>query len=373
MGNILDYITWRSDLSFNENPFNHIDSLILCQLLYLDIDQIVSNKFTTSITLENIKEHYLRLNLDKNKNGIFINKNTNELLLKASQSKRFKDVQFFGFTNIINYETESQFAAVCALLPTNQLCVVFRGTDDTLIGWKEDFNMTFTFPVPAQELAVEYLENACKKRRKSIFVMGHSKGGNLSVYASSFCSSNTRKKITTIFDNDGPGFLPDALKTKGYNEAIKKTITIIPEASPVGILLKRSYAPTFISSSASIGIAQHDMFTWKIECTDFLTCERESTLSVITSKSVHKWLDEVSINDRKKFIIDLFNVLKATNATTLNELTSDWIKSSVIVVKAMGELDKKTKEQISSILKILFNVIEITIPSFKEFLGYEKK
>ncbi len=365
MANILDYITWRSDIHFKISPFNHVDSLILCQLVYLELENIVSDNFSKTIKISEVANRFIK---DSKKDlGLLVGKDTVELLKKVGTSTRFKDVTLFGFTNIIDVEKETQFSAMCALLPTKQICIIFRGTDDSLVGWKEDFNMSYVCPVPAQELAVKYVEKVALKKRNKLLVMGHSKGGNLSVFSSSFCSNKVQNRIVHVYDNDGPGFLPHILSEKGYIKVLPKVTSVVPESSLVGILLNKNNKQVIITSSAAPGIAQHDMLTWQVEATSLITFNKFGTLSLITSQSVQKWLQDSELEIRRQFIIDLFSVLESTNAKTLSELTNDWIKSSVTVIKAMSELDKKTKDHIYEIIKILFHAIQVNIPTFKDF------
>lgn len=42
MANIMDYMDWRGDLSFEADEFNEVDNLILAQLAYVDFEGIVT-------------------------------------------------------------------------------------------------------------------------------------------------------------------------------------------------------------------------------------------------------------------------------------------------------------------------------------------
>ncbi len=369
MGNISDYIIWRGDIPLKVKPFNQIDNLILCQLLYAQLDSIVPESLTSKVSLAKASKIYFEKKLHKKNLGVLLNNETANLLKAAGESQRFSNILLCGFENIIDKNSEVQFAAMCALLPTGQLCVVFRGTDDTLIGWKEDFKMSFTYPVPAQELAVKYLEKACIRYKKTTYIMGHSKGGNLAVHAAAFCSQKIGKKIAVIYNNDGPGFFSETCKKIEFRAIEKRIHTVLPESSIVGILLTQPSKPTYIESSEKNGISQHDIFSWKLQGPKIKVAECQNPLSVLTEKTVNTWLAEVGPKDREKFINELFEVLSVTNATTLLELTENWLESSVAVIRTMNKLDKKTKDQIYKIIGLLFHSIHVNLPPLKEFFS----
>lgn len=366
MGNITDYIAWRGDLSLKVAPFNHIDSLVLCQLLYAYLDDIVPKVFSTSITISQTADLYKTLNRTTLDLGLLINNKTANLLATAGSSIRFGQIKLCAFVNDINIEQEKQFAAFTAILPDGKICVVYRGTDDTLIGWKEDFNMTFLNPVPSQCHAVEYIEWVASHSRGQMLIMGHSKGGNLAAYATAFCKPNTARRILEVFNNDGPGFISEIISKPSFIEMTKKLRTIIPQSSIVGVLLKHPYEFMIIESSEGNGIAQHDIFSWQVEGTKFITTAERSKDSIVTEMAVKAWLEAVEHKKRKEFIQELFTVLDATEAKTLAELNQNWIKNSATVIKSMHEMKKETKDQIFKIIKIFFESLRIKIPSIKE-------
>ncbi len=367
MGNISDYIAWRGDITFKQSPFNHVDSLILCQLLYARLDTIVSDSVHNFITLAAVSKIYSDTKMYKENLGALINDDTGNFLVQVGKSERFSEVKLFAFENSISKEAQLQFAAMSALLPTGELCIIFRGTDDTIVGWKEDFNMSFISPIPSQVHAVQYVHKICAHHNKKTFLMGHSKGGNLAVYASSFCDKKISKRITTIYDNDGPGFLPEVCEKKCFIENSKRVHSVIPEASIVGILLTKKNNPRYIKSSEKSGILQHDIFSWQIVGTELIQADKQDITGVVAESTVATWLTEVSIENRKKFIDQLYDVLCSTGANTLLELTDDWVKSSVVIIKTMNNLDKKTKDGIYAIIKILLHAVQINLPPLKDF------
>lgn len=365
MGNIVDYVAWRGDLSFKVSPFNQIDSIIICQLLYTYLDGIVPENFSTPITLSKVARLYASLSRDKINLGVFLNDQTANLLAEAGKSKRFGPIKLCGFINDIDLAQEKQFAACTAILPTGMTCVVYRGTDDTLIGWKESFNMSFLTPIPSQLQAVEYIEKVNLRWRGKMLVMGHSKGGNLAVYASTFCKPKTASRILEVFNNDGPGFSTAVVANPAFLKVTKKIRTVIPHASLVGVLFKRPYAFTVVESSENYGVAQHNLFSWQIQGTQLITRLERSKESLFSENTVNAWLEAVEYEKQKEFVDALFCALDSTGAKTLSELNSNWIKNSAVVIKNMHGLEKETKEQISGIVKLFFQSIRASIPPIK--------
>ncbi len=372
MANIDDYILWRGDISFKVSPFNHIDSIVLCQILYAQLDTIVPSDLKKTISLSTAAQNYFDSKLNKINLGALINKKTADFFYSVGQSERFSNILLCGFRNIYDEKKEIQFAAMSALLPTGELCVIFRGTDDTIVGWKEDFNMSFLSPVPAQEHALTYLEDVSAHFYKKIYVMGHSKGGNLAVYSSAFCNSKTSKKIISVFDNDGPGFLKEINDQKCVKHNSKRVHSVIPESSIVGILLERHNKPTYILSSEKSSILQHDIFTWQLECNQFIIAPKQNITGEVTSKAVETWLHSISKEKREEFVNDLFSVLSATKAKTLQELNDDWVKNSMLIIKKMRDMDKDTKNKTYEILKVFFHAVQINIPPLKDLLLHGK-
>ncbi len=370
MANIVDYIDWRGDITFSQCPFNHIDSLILCQIMYMDFENIVSEKVRTTTKLSTVSKAFDDNKKYKEKLGSLINSDTISFFIKVGKTKRFENILLCAYRNSIDTEKELQFASMSALLPTGELCIIFRGTDDTIIGWKEDFNMCFKSHVPAQSCALEYLTEVCSQYNRKTYVMGHSKGGNLAVYASAFSPQKFSRRFIAIYENDSPGFLPELYDDPKFVAISTKICSVTPEASVVGILLQKAHSTTYINSSEKNAIMQHDIFSWQIICTDFVLAENQNITSVVTKKTVDTWIAKLDTQEREQFINDLFSVLNASKSQTLLGITSDWVASSVLILKAMSALDKKTKDSIYNILKILLHSVQVSLPPLKDLFSY---
>ena len=238
MGNVMDYLEWRGDLTFEQSPFNDVDNVILAQLAYVDFrDVIPSVQMNRGITLKKASEIFFDLHTEEelSRDKSFI-KDAPYLMKKAASTKRFKDVILSDYVDTIDETLEKQFGAFHIKLTPQLTYVAFRGTDDTLVGWKEDFNMSFISPVPSQEDAVKYLNDTCSYIRGRLYVGGHSKGGNLAIYSAINCNKRVKKKIKCVYNNDGPGFDISVIKSEEYQSMLPYIRSIVPENSIVGML-----------------------------------------------------------------------------------------------------------------------------------------
>ena len=160
MNTIIDYVDWRGDLSLEQSPFNEIDAVIFTQLAYIDFSKIVSSDFSkplllkdVAIQIENSENFAQRVNF-----GPLINSEIITLLQKTGESKRFCNTKLLGFVTSTDIEEEKQFASITFILENKMNLIIFRGTDQSIIGWKEDFNMAYKMPIPAHIEAVNYFD-----------------------------------------------------------------------------------------------------------------------------------------------------------------------------------------------------------------------
>ncbi len=359
MANIFDYLDWR-DIELKKVEFNEIDNLILSRLSYLPLDGIVKNE---EISIKDAYKKYQGLE----KKGKFLWDGDEELFLRLSRSKRFGSMKLTYYVNKIDVIQEKQFSGVSIVMPDETIYVAFRGTDNTIVGWKEDFNMCFSELVPAQIDAVKYLENVAKKYNKKIRVGGHSKGGNLAVYASAFCNSKIKERIINVYNNDGPGFCDRVIKSEEYKNILDKVHTYIPQSSIIGRLLNHEEKTTILKSTQT-GIMQHDLYSWQVLGDKFVKDELTNSSKFI-DKTVTNWLKEVKPEQREEFINTLFEILNATQAETLSDIKGQWFKNSITIVNTYKNLNKESKEimtkTLSAFFKIGRNNIEIPKPTLK--------
>lgn len=275
MANMLDYLAWRGDLTFAERPFNEVDNLILSELAYLKLGRVGPKAGDGQIVL--LRDLWPLC--EKDEIAQYTPTNDPRLALRAAaQTARFGGIGVSDSVDELDLEKQVQFAAVTFHLGDGSVYVGFRGTDSTLIGWREDFNTTYLSETPGQAMAVQYLEAAAERCRGLLRVGGHSKGGNLAVYASAFAPESVRYRIREVYSNDGPGFNSKVTETMEYQTILDKVILFMPETSMVGILLNNKDEKNIIRSDAS-GHRQHNPYTWQVRGTAFERAQKQTTTS----------------------------------------------------------------------------------------------
>ncbi len=354
---MFDYLDWRGDLSFDESEFNEVDSLILCWLSYVALDGIVPEDCSeiSSVTVRETAERFFATHdLERILNStVSFTKSSVVLLQKMAETKRFGNVRLTGFVNRIDFEKEFQFCAMTVLLQKGLSYVVFRGTDDTLVGWKEDFNMSFLPVVPAQSMAYAYLENVANRIWGKLYVGGHSKGGNLAIYAGVRSSYRIRRKILTVYNNDGPGFYDIKNLGNAYEEMLPKIRNYVPESSVIGVLMEHAGEFTVVKSNSK-GFFQHDAMSWEILGPHFVELETLSSASVMFGQVTSNWLKGVTKQERETFVDTLFGILDATKARSIDDLNAEKAKVANRVLKEITGLDKETKTMLAKTLTVLF-------------------
>lgn len=351
MANMLDYIDWRGDLTFDIAPFNDIDNIIFSQLSYIEFAGIVpppSKRADISIydaakKLENMPGQRTDL-------GVLVpGTSISELLEKVSNAKRYSDLKLSSYINHVDYDKQIQFAALTVDIGNRTKYLAFRGTDDTLVGWQEDFNMSFLDTVPSQNEALAYVD-IVSETCDGIILGGHSKGGNLAVFAGVHCSPAAKSKLIGIYNNDGPGFSAAMLENENYLNVKNKIHTFVPQSSVVGMLLERAEKITVVKSTQS-GLHQHDAFSWEVLGDKFVYAEKLTRESELIEKSLKAWLATMEVSKRKEFVEALFAMLSGADAKTLTELSSDKIK----LIRSIVSLSPEMRDVIISSLRNLLS------------------
>ena len=352
MPNIVDYVEWRGDITFSASPFNDIDALILTQLSMVNFSGIIPSDVSEGyMSLGDAADLYFA---DKKRESepvsILVPSQTYVLLKKMAHTKRFENIKLTSYVNHIDADREKQFAAITAKIGDGSTFVIFRGTDDSIVGWKEDFNMSFMPTIPSQIEAVEYLDRASKKVYGKLRVGGHSKGGNLAVYASTKCSPRTQRRILNVYNYDAPGFSREFFALPEYKEISDRIKSVVPQSSVVGMLLENDGKYSVVKSIES-GIMQHDAFSWEILGTNFVNLEELTKESRDMTAVMNQWLSKMDMEERKKFVDAIYEILVATKATTITELNDD--KASIL--KALKNTDKETRKMVFKTLGLLFD------------------
>ncbi|MBE6627612.1 MAG: DUF2974 domain-containing protein [Ruminococcaceae bacterium] len=326
MGTLFDYVKWRGDLSFTEAPFNEVDSLIFSLISYVDFDGIVSNLHGgTKVPIKAAANSYFTKNPDMKKIsvGLIVPKDIVKLFRALKDCRRFRNVELSAYVNHVDLEEQTQFSAITVFPGDGTMVIAYRGTDDTIVGWKENFNMSFLPVVPAQAAAADYLNQAAKSNASfsSIRLTGHSKGGNLAVFAAVNCAAEVKKRLINVWSNDGPGFNKNILEDEDYIDMRHMIKSFVPENAVVGMLLEHDENYTVVKSRQK-GMFQHDGVSWEVMGGSFVYLKERSNESKRLDKVLKEWVREMSPEQREQFTDALFQILSADNALTLTELVS---------------------------------------------------
>ena len=314
MANIFDYLTDVQYDSFYDLPLNELDVLALTELTYLPFDDLLDQPVNR---LSDVATGVPR------ESTMLTNKERLQLLDQLAQHKRFKNCKLSNFINEIDTEQQKQFAAMTYRLNLDTYLIVFRGTDDSIIGWKEDFHMTYMKEIPAQKHALEYLEDFFTQHPKQkVMAAGHSKGGNLAVYAASQIQPDLQEKISAVYTYDAPGLQAHLTETTDYQDVIPKFHRYVPQGSVIGMMLEVPDTPTVVKSTALGGIAQHNTFSWLTEEQHFVQLEEISSESLQIKDALKEWVDSVPDEELELYFDLFFGTILESGITSINDLSS---------------------------------------------------
>lgn len=353
MSTIFDYLKEVTYDSIYDRPFKELDVLALTELTYLPFGHIVPQGDTTGIPVRLSDAMEL---IDRTTDFIVSNQHL-QLVDELATSKRFKNIKLLNYVDEYDPDVQKQFAAMTYRLSLDTYLVVFRGTDDTLIGWKEDFHMTYMDHVPAQKRAASYLQHVMKEFPKGRFlVAGHSKGGNLATYACSYLPDSLFERVDAIYSYDAPGLNKAIIETEGYQRTSPNIRRFVPQGSIVGMMLEVPEPTTIVKSSALGSFAQHDAFTWEIKDYSFVTVSETSPDSQQTDLTLKQWVRETSADERKKFFDTFFGIFLDAGITSINDLTDlkQLAKAKEILQNAQ-DLDPTEREMLERLAKQLID------------------
>lgn len=415
MSNILDLLN-NDFTNFKERKFNAVDSLILCELAYICMPESIPKYNDDSNALATVPLSELLRGEDFS--SMFSSGSTKvdefrkNLLLAVESSPRYRGMRVgevlerFDESNIDD-SCEQQFAAVTFDLTdcigSSCFVVAFRGTDNTLVGWKEDFNMAFRCPVPAQESAAEYLlsisRRACKDSCKSggirgifssvgdyfanlfnkksdfknsdldksnlensndcdlsdnpkIFVVGHSKGGNMAAYAAMRLDAQDRSlgnHISKIYSMDGPSFGSDVVDPKVFSRVVSRIEKVVPQSAFIGLIMDTG-VPYKVTAADSIGLMQHFGMYWQVKDGDFDYCDCVTPRALAVSKAANEWMMNLPFEERKRRIDSVYSMFSSLGYSTFDEMSSHWSEVVPTLLKIAMHMDSKTHELIRSVM-----------------------
>lgn len=346
MSNIFDYLAWRGDIPLQQMPVNDIDALILSQAAYFLYESLPEDR--QSCSLGELWD-FLK---DQEISHTFVAEKDRKMLEILSQSPRFRDLTVCDFSAVWSDEADIQFAAVTFMLPDGIPYIAFRGTDHTLVGWKEDLYMAFSDMVPAQAHALQYLKTIIDKYHQPVVMSGHSKGGNLAMYAAVAAEPEQQAYVLQVFVHDGPGLPEELFLSEGYERIKNRLRVFLPEKSMVGILMRHPEAFNVVKSDA-VGPMQHDPYSWQLMGSRFEYADGLRNISLYVENLTRKWIQDVD-EEQLHFLVDtIFGVLEATEAVTLDEMVKKIRKNPRLLITVVKDMDEDAKKIVMDIIGVM--------------------
>lgn len=351
---------------FSQQGVNEVDALIFSNLAYIQLDGIVVEDLQMMLPLRTVAELLLAMPDAEKRCRV---KKDLELLEAAGNSERFGRTGVTFYRNVLSAQEEIQFSAVTFLLDDGSALLAFRGTDSTLVGWKEDFNMAFQPNVPAQRLAQEYVQRFAAQSAVPLYLAGHSKGGNLAMYAGAKCGTDIQSRVLDVYNFDGPGFNAGLLEDPGYQEILPKVRTLVPQFSVFGMMLQRQEGQRVVLSNG-FGLMQHDPYTWQLVGKSFVPAPALTEGSVFLKQTLSGWLAQLSEGERGEFINGVFSLLMLENASQTKDVLRP---QNVLAALKTIHLDEEKRRMLSAALQELVeaakrakNPVQVQIPKLPE-------
>lgn len=352
MGTLFDYLQWRGDIPFTQVPVNQVDALIFSALSYIRFEGVLPEDSAHPVPLPVAAQVLCKLPDAQDRDRV---RQDLPLLRAAAESSRFGSCQVCCYRSRFTAADEGQFAAMTFLLPDGSALLAYRGTDDTLVGWKEDFNMCFKKRVPAQLEAAQYLKDVAAQLKLPLYLAGHSKGGNIAVYAAANAGRRLQPRILRVYNLDGPGFNDDFMAHPGYRALIPKIQTYIPESSIIGMLLEHEEHHSVIKSR-NIGILQHELYNWEIQGGGFIHLAEISPNTRFAERAIEDRLREMSPQQREDFIEALYRLVVAGGASNVRHLLHPKTFGGLITTLVTdGKTRKVVTSEFAELLRSAFN------------------
>ncbi len=368
MGNMVDYV--RTEFrTFDRKRFGAVDSLVLSELAYIRMPATVPS-FAAARSVDTVPiwkllqaEHYESMFCT----GSEYDAGRHDLLVAVAESPRFRGLRVGEYAQRSDEHAETQFAAVtfdltdCAGMrgdeqPAPALYVAFRGTDNSLVGWKEDFNMSVRCPVPSQTQAVEYYRSIDERASSPyaahptrIALGGHSKGGNLAVYTAMQTQS---PHIARIFSHDGPGFMREVTQSDAFKAIEPHVEKTVPEASVIGMLMSTVSRYDIVETNVS-GIMQHMGLNWRIDNGEFVTRPELSPASRLLDRTLDAWMEQFTNEERARAVDQCYDIIASAGYTSFAEIADHMGEALPAFAEAARKTDEATRSLILDIVKAL--------------------
>lgn len=352
--NVIQYVYSQGTHTFAEKTLCDVDFLVFAQFVYIKFDGYIGG-----IDCPEQKMTLRKLAKTANRDELFSDeryRKDNERLFDAmAASRRYGGMVLSNYMNVVDTDIETQFSALTLRLNAKASVVVFRGTDENLIGWKEDFHLFFWDKVPGQAMALGYFRGIAEKVSGRLYLAGHSKGGNLAVYAAMGVDEEIRDRIEKVYSFDGPGFRPEVLERMDYEGIRSKVRKFIPQSSLVGMLFENRKDYQVIESSG-VGVGQHNPYTWKIHEGKMIRLNEIMPGSKYMDEKLNEWISSLSLEEAEFFTETIFSIAYASDSETLLDFSGAWMEKANQMINAYKQLQPEKKEQMQKIVKELFRI-----------------
>ena len=345
MAEIFDYLKWRGDLSFSKVGFGEVDAVIFSMLSYVDVSYLSGGGELT------VAECAKRFCTEESELGLIMpTKQIRRMLFEMAKTRRYGRIAVLDAVSELSEEGGYQFAAVCFQLTSKSLLITFAGTDDTIVGWKEDCCLAFLDEIPAQRMAVEYLLAVAERYPdRKIYLAGHSKGGNLALYAAVRCADRLCDRIEAVYCLDGPGLSRNMIESREYLALQQKIHVLLPRSSFIGIMFEKGEKYSVVDCPKG-GLYQHDPFYWVLDGAKFKKLESLSSRGLKNEKNFRDRMEKMSLEEKRELVEGVFEIIESTGAKTLTELTRQAPKRLMSLIKTYNNLDREKRELITLLL-----------------------
>ncbi len=350
MSDLIDYIAWRGDIPLELDGLNEADAAILARFSYIPFECLEKPPAEELVPVSDLMRMTLGdESLDREERWKLRDR---ELMAAMGASRRFGPLRAGRFVERFDERLQTQFSAITVALGDGRHAVVFRGTDNTVVGWKEDLNMSYLCPIPGQRYAVEYLDRIAEEIPGPLLLIGHSKGGNLACFAGAFCGEAVQKRIETVYNFDGPGFFDNILETPDYQRVWPRIRTVIPQFSVVGMLLGRDEESRVVHSTGN-GLHQHDMYTWETLGPGFVHLGTVTGGSKFVDSALKAWIAEMTPEQFELFADTVYKFMADTNSRTLHQMRENLLDTLKSFARSLGNMDEETRRAVLECVKLL--------------------
>ena len=347
---ITDYLYWRGDLSFKNDPFNELDNILFAQICYMEFEKYFKDE--KSLTIMELADRYFEgKDIDQYTNDKNVVKNQNSLFFMMALSKRFAFCKVHHCVSKIHNDENlvEKFAAMMIDLDDGSTVVAFRGTDDSLIAWKEDLMLSYR-DIASQYDAVDYVNRNCRFWRKYRFV-GHSKGGYLAIYAATHCNYFIQRMIIDVYSDDGPGLKKDSYDEKKYKRIKNRYKLIVPVKDGVGTIYEMARHKKIAQISVFNIFAAHNMLNWQIEGNHVLEADKNAYETDLSRKAIIQFLKDTSIEQRAIFVEEFFRALTEMNISNFSELPKAGPVALSKIMSRMTKMDEEAKSTVGKMIR----------------------